>query len=285
MTVGTETRTWTLTIAGPARMYSENGGVHWRLTTKAAKAWRVASYQEATDAGLPKHLERRVRIDVVLHFTDRRERDNYNYHKSVVKPLVDGLSKPRTVKEKKGIRVEPGYQLLDDDNPRYLDGPFITIGAPVSRKECPHGLAVVTVTELAEPIRPPAAGTDARPARTARECECGNTFYGSAEMCASCRRRKEIVDSLLDEDGAGEAAARLRRDRSAVFSFIATAMMGTNRSPSVASIVKHLNGFRRPNDMVTEYRVRAVVDTLTSDGYLSYENRKFKILKPLGGAA
>jgi plasmid stabilization system protein ParE len=283
VTTATGTRTWTLEIPAPAKMYSENADVHWRFTRRAAKAWRQASFDAATEAGLPQHLGR-VRIDVVLHFGDNRDRDNYNYHRYVAKPLVDGLARPRAVNGKRGPRTEPGYQLVDDDNPRYVDGPFITIGAKVPRKELPNGLAVITITDSGESTLPPASGAEPVRARPARQCECGTTYYGSAGECASCRRRREIVDSLLDEDGAGEAAVQLRRDRTAVYSAIATSMMGTNRSPSIAAVVQHINAFRR-DQPITEYRVRAVVDTLTSDKYLSYENRKFKILKPLGAAA
>jgi hypothetical protein len=141
------TRTWALTIPAPAKMLSENSRHHWRVTGPAVKAWREASFLYATQAKLPKHLPK-VRVDVVLHFTDARPRDPYNYHKYVVKPLVDGLSRPRTVNGKRGIRVEPGYQLVDDDNPQYVDGPFITIGEKVAKKEHPYGLAVITITEV-----------------------------------------------------------------------------------------------------------------------------------------
>lgn len=147
MTVMAEPRTFTLAIPGPAPMFSENTSKHWRETGKAVKAWREASFLYATQARLPKHLPK-VRIDVALHFTDARERDSYNHHKYVVKPLVDGLSRPRTVNSKRGIRVEPGYQLVDDDNPNFVDGPFITIGEKVAKAAYPYGLAVVTVSEI-----------------------------------------------------------------------------------------------------------------------------------------
>jgi hypothetical protein len=117
VTAVTETRTWTLSIPAPAKMLSENSRHHWRVTGPAVKAWREASFLYATQAKLPKHLLR-VRIAVELHFTDARERDSYNYHRYVVKPCVDGPCRPRTVNGKRGVRVEPGYELVDDDNPR-----------------------------------------------------------------------------------------------------------------------------------------------------------------------
>lgn len=148
MNAVTDTRVWTLNIPAPAKMYSENTSAHWRVTGPAVKAWRGASFLYATQAKLPKRLAR-VRIEVMLHFTDARSRDTYNLHKYVVKPIVDGLGKPRTVNGKKGVRVEPGYELVADDNPRFVDGPFIEIGAKVDKKLHPYGLAVVTITEVA----------------------------------------------------------------------------------------------------------------------------------------
>lgn len=149
MTVVTDTRVWTLTIPAPAKMLSENSRHHWRVTGPAVKEWRAASFLYATQARLPKHLAR-VRIDVELHFTDARERDSHNYHRYVVKPCVDGMCRPRKVNGKSGVRVEPGYELVDDDSPRFVDGPHITIGEKVTKAQYPLGLAVVTITDLSE---------------------------------------------------------------------------------------------------------------------------------------
>jgi hypothetical protein len=148
MSAMTATRVWTLTIPAPAPMFTENTNKHWRVTSPAVKAWREASFLYATQAKLPKGLGR-VRIDVALHFTDARERDALNLHKYVVKPLVDGMCRGRTVNAKKGPRVEVGYGLVADDSPRYVDGPFPTIGAKVDKKVYPLGLAVVTIAEVA----------------------------------------------------------------------------------------------------------------------------------------
>jgi hypothetical protein len=149
MAAATVTRIWKLIIPAPAVMYTENTTKsHW-VTSPAVKAWREASFVYAQQARLPKGLGR-VRIDVQLHFTDTRERDALNLHKYVVKPLVDGLSRSRTVKTKKGFRVEVGYGLVPDDNPRHVDGPYPTIGAKVDKKVHPLGLAVVTIADLSE---------------------------------------------------------------------------------------------------------------------------------------
>jgi hypothetical protein len=149
VTAVTETRTWQLTIPAPAKMFSANTGAHWRRTGEARKAWREASFLYATQAKLPKGLGR-VRIDVSLHFTVNRGRDDSNYHPYVGKPIVDGLSKSRTVKGKNGTRVEPGYELIPDDTSEFLEsgGPSIVIGDKVSKVQYPLGLAVVTITDV-----------------------------------------------------------------------------------------------------------------------------------------
>jgi len=139
VTAMTDTRTWTLTIPAPAIMYSANTRVFWRRTYEARKEWREASFVYATKARLPKGLAR-VRIDVVVHFTVDRNRDNENYSPHVGKPIADGLAKPH--------HGAPGYGLIPDDTPEFLDGPFVTVGAKVDKKLYPLGLAVVTITDL-----------------------------------------------------------------------------------------------------------------------------------------
>lgn len=147
MTAMTDTRTWRITLPAPARMFSVNTTEHWRRTAEAKKLWREASFVLAQQAKLPKLLAR-VRIDVRLHFVDCAQRDTANFHPYVGKPIVDGLGASRTVTTKKGTRVEPGYQLIADDTPAHLDGPHLEIGEPVSRRDYPFGLVVVTITDL-----------------------------------------------------------------------------------------------------------------------------------------
>lgn len=147
MTAVTTIRTWTLTINAPARMYSVNTAEHWHKTGAAKKAWRESAFVHARQAKLPKALDR-VRIDITLHFTTNAQRDTANYHPMVGKPLVDGISTGRLVKTKSGVRSEPGYGLIPDDTPRHLDGPHLLIGEPVSKRQHPYGLAVITITDL-----------------------------------------------------------------------------------------------------------------------------------------
>lgn len=117
-----------------------------------------------------------------------------------------------------------------------------------------------------------------------RLCECGRRYRTDKTMCADCLRRRAIVNELLaGGDEAAEAADRLDRDRRAVYSFLVASMMGTNRSPSIAAITRHLNGSRAVQ--VTDHRVRAVVDTLVSDGNVTRTERGIKPVKPLGAPA
>lgn len=150
MTAMTMTRSWTLLIPAPAKMFSANARDHWRVTSGAKKLWREAAFLYATQAKLPTRVGR-VRIDIVLHFTINRARDDANFHPYVGKPIVDGLGRSRTVKAKNGVRVEPGYELIADDTPEFLDGPHITVGAKVPKADFPYGLAAVTITHLGEP--------------------------------------------------------------------------------------------------------------------------------------
>jgi hypothetical protein len=139
VTAVTDTRTWTLEIPAPAAMYSANTRVHWRRTHEARKLWREAAFIYATQAKLPRRLAR-VRIDIAVHFTVNRGRDNENYSPHVGKPIGDGLAKPHG--------TAPGYLLIVDDTPEFLDGPFVTVGVKVDKKTYPLGLAVVTITDL-----------------------------------------------------------------------------------------------------------------------------------------
>lgn len=140
MTAVTQTRTWTLEIPAPAKMYSANTRAYWRRTYEAKKLWRDATFLYATQARLPKGLAR-VRVDVVLHFTVNRNRDDENWSPYVGKPIADGLAKPH--------RGAPGYLLVADDSSEFMAGPFCTVGEKVAKAQYPLGLAVVTITELA----------------------------------------------------------------------------------------------------------------------------------------
>lgn len=144
-------RHWTLELRAPTPMRSTNAfrRMHWRPISDDRRTWRQLACAEARRAKLPTGLSR-VRIDAVLHFTDRRHRDEAN-HYDVLKPIVDALGPERKVRDAKqptGWRVEPGHGLIPDDTPAHLDGPHLAIGEPVDRRRFPFGRVTVTITDL-----------------------------------------------------------------------------------------------------------------------------------------
>lgn len=149
MAAMTETRVWTLMIPAPTAMQTSNRREHWRAIAPRRRAWRESAYWHAAAAKLPKGLGR-VRIDVELRFTTNRRRDAPNYYPEVIKPCVDALSPPKQVKSKNGVRVEPGWGLVSDDTAEFVDLTAPTIGPTVSRAEYPHGLVVLTITDLSQ---------------------------------------------------------------------------------------------------------------------------------------
>jgi hypothetical protein len=143
----TAQRVWTLAIPAPEPMKSANAREHWRAVSRSRRTWREAAYLWAATAKLPRGLAK-IRIDVELRFTAVRRRDAPNYHPTVIKPCVDALGPQRIVRGKNGIRVEPGWGLIPDDTAEYLDLTSPRIGVPVPRGSYPHGLVVLTITDL-----------------------------------------------------------------------------------------------------------------------------------------
>jgi hypothetical protein len=124
---------WRLLVPAPCQWISANDGLHWGARDRLATRWRETTHLLLV--GLhgphrpPKGLAR-VRVDVELHFRDRRPRDAANYHPTV-KPVVDALGPP-FVRPPSRLRHRgasaPGYGLIPDDTPAHLDGPHVTIG-------------------------------------------------------------------------------------------------------------------------------------------------------------
>ncbi|GGM53774.1 hypothetical protein ACFFX1_54685 [Dactylosporangium sucinum] len=148
--------TWTLRFPAPDRMLSVNGNVYWRTRHSLTTSWREATWAHARAAKLPTGLAR-VRLDFELRFPSARsDRDAANYHTLVVKPATDGFGPPfRQVitrgKRAGQVSTAPGYGLIADDTPEFLDGPHVTLGPKVEDpKRCPFGEVVVTITDLSE---------------------------------------------------------------------------------------------------------------------------------------
>jgi Holliday junction resolvase RusA-like endonuclease len=119
---------------------------------------------------------------------------------------------------------------------------------------------------------------EANGTKPTRLCECGTRYRSDQKVCADCRKRRAIVNALLADDStAAQAAEALDRDRRRVFSYVIACSIGTNVSPSVAKIAAGAG--------ITTTRAGAVLATLISDGYMTRDDRKLKIVKPLGVAA
>lgn len=147
-------RRWTLTFPAPDRMLSVNQRLYWRKRQALTESWRGALVVHAKAAKLPTGLAR-VRLDFLLRFPDARgDRDALNYYSLVVKPATDGLGPEFRQVIKRGKRAgqtsfQPGYGLVPNDTPEFVDGPHITLGPKVADpKRCPFGQVVLTITEL-----------------------------------------------------------------------------------------------------------------------------------------
>lgn len=165
MTAATGLRTWTLLIAAPAQMWSSNDahqkGPH--ATSANRKKWREAAYDAARLAQLPKHLGR-VRFEITFHFRDRARRDALNYAETA-KPVVDAFGPPFVrlpTPKKPGGSSAPGWSLIPDDTPQYLESTALGIGPlwrdvlagldpqQAARLVSSHGGLTVAITDLTE---------------------------------------------------------------------------------------------------------------------------------------
>lgn len=142
-----EPRSWRLEIPAPVKWINVNEHHrHWGPKARLTKEWRDAALMYARKAKLPKGLAH-IRIDATLHFTSRLARDAANYG-DTLKGVVDGLCRDKSHVNKNGKTIHaPGYGLIWDDSTNYLDGPFLRIGDPVSRRTYPLGLLVLDITE------------------------------------------------------------------------------------------------------------------------------------------
>jgi hypothetical protein len=145
-------RTWQLQIVAPAPWLTANDRINLYAYARHTRLWRSRTYVQAIAQHLPKGLAR-VRVDAVLRFPTVRRRDPPNFYPTV-KACIDALGPPIT---RNGRQVAPGYQLIADDTPRYLDGPHITEGQPwTSPRGLPQpGCLELTITELSDEARPP----------------------------------------------------------------------------------------------------------------------------------
>lgn len=118
--------------------------MHWAVYAKHVRIWRAETNRAASgrvmrvDGGIRRYdaLRRgmtRARIDAEIHFADAKIRDEANYH-ATVKPIVDELA---------------AWGMLPDDDKRYVEGPFVTIGTPLRAGRLGRaGVVMLTITDL-----------------------------------------------------------------------------------------------------------------------------------------
>lgn len=100
-------------LAGGLGWLSANQTMHWAPRAQRVRGWRLAAYQEAKKAGIPRIEYARVICE--LHFTDRRIRDPANWAPTA-KACVDGL-------------VDAG--VFDNDDSTRVIGPDMRMGSKV----------------------------------------------------------------------------------------------------------------------------------------------------------
>ena len=114
-----------LVVPAPAKWLSANGSYSRWERARHVKTWRAAALVHARAARLPRGLAK-VRVDAVLTFATRRHRDEHNYMPTL-KAIVDGLGPDKSRVTKSGRAISaPGYNLIADDTPAHLEGPYIS---------------------------------------------------------------------------------------------------------------------------------------------------------------
>lgn len=143
---------WTLVVPAPCAWLTANDRRDRYTQARLVKLWRTATATYARAAKLPTGLAR-VRIDVVARFAAGQSpvRDTANLDPTL-KAVVDGLGPARTI-----VRTDKatglvrrtraaGHGLIVDDDAAHLDGPHLTIGAPMpARPFGPSGQLVLTI--------------------------------------------------------------------------------------------------------------------------------------------
>jgi hypothetical protein len=174
-------------------MQTSNRREQWHSIAPRRRKWREAAYWQAAAAKLPKGITK-VRIDVTLRFTINRRRDAPNYYPEVIKPCVDALSPPKTVKSGKGERVEPGWGLVPDDTAEFLELSAPEIGPTVSKADFPFGLVELVITDISEQ----GSVMDAAGFETERR-----EMRRTVEWTFRCRARHQVVVTVRGLEDPG----------------------------------------------------------------------------------
>lgn len=125
-------RIWRIVMPAPCQMWSANDAHKGnRFTTSAVrKAWRGATFDTLTRLRLPTGLAR-VRFSIAFHPVIDNRRDSLNYA-DTAKPIMDAFGPPfvqKPTKKKPSGAFAPGYNLIPDDTPRYVEATELSFGA------------------------------------------------------------------------------------------------------------------------------------------------------------
>lgn len=117
--MNTTTYRLVLPFAKGDKLINANHRHHWAVKARHTREWRNLALIIARRAFARRELDKleRARIEIFLHFGDKRSRDAHNYTLTG-KAIVDGL-------------VDAG--LLPDDNNRHLIGPDMRAGTGKER--------------------------------------------------------------------------------------------------------------------------------------------------------
>ena len=97
---------------GRVAWINANSRHHWAVKAEMTRDWRTMAFAAATNARLPKGLQR-AHVTVYVHKTNNRPYDVHNLY-GTAKAAIDGLV--------------TDYGLLPDDSNAYLTGPDMRHG-------------------------------------------------------------------------------------------------------------------------------------------------------------
>src|SRR5699024_12279042 len=98
---------------GRVRWINANSRHHWAVKAEMTRDWRTMAFAAATNARLPKGLQR-AHVTVYVHKTNNRPYDVHNLY-GTAKAAIDGLV--------------TDYGLLPDDSNAHLTGPDMRQGS------------------------------------------------------------------------------------------------------------------------------------------------------------
>jgi hypothetical protein len=124
-------RIWRITLAAPCPLWSANDAhrASKYATADIRKKWRTLTFNTLTALKLPTGLAR-VSFDLAFHPVIDNRRDALNYA-DTAKPIIDAFGPPfiqKPTTKKPGGAFAPGYNLIPDDTPQYVEDNTLAFG-------------------------------------------------------------------------------------------------------------------------------------------------------------